>query len=124
MHQRWCEDEERHGKEDSHDQAVRLAGVSSSGAACGCGVARLRVGSVCGGAGDGVAEQCDAARAGLDGDRAGASETDQAAWGARGDATAQVVQHDQGIAPSLDEKETQQADPVRNVKTSEDSHLL
>jgi hypothetical protein len=52
------------------------------------------------------------------------ASTDQAAWGAQGDATAQVVQHDQGIAPSLDEKETQQADPVRNVKASEDNYLL
>ena len=43
---------------------------------------------------------------------------------AQADATAKVVQHYQGIARSLDEKETQQADLVRNVKTSEDNYLL
>ena len=43
---------------------------------------------------------------------------------AQADGTAKVVQHYQGIARSLDEKETQQADLVRNVKTSEDNYLL
>ena len=52
------------------------------------------------------------------------ASTDQAALGAQADATAKVVQHYQGIARSLDEKETQQADLVRNVKTSEDNYLL
>jgi uncharacterized protein involved in exopolysaccharide biosynthesis len=52
------------------------------------------------------------------------ASTDQAALMAQADATAKVVQHYQGIARSLDEKETQQADLVRNVKTSEDNYLL
>jgi uncharacterized protein involved in exopolysaccharide biosynthesis len=52
------------------------------------------------------------------------ASTDQAALAAQADATAKVVQHYQGIARSLDEKETQQADLVRNVKTSEDNYLL
>ena len=52
------------------------------------------------------------------------ASTDQAALVAQADATAKVVQHYQGIARSLDEKETQQTDLVRNVKTSEDNYLL
>jgi uncharacterized protein involved in exopolysaccharide biosynthesis len=52
------------------------------------------------------------------------ASTDQAALVAQADATAKVVQHYQGIARSLNEKETQQADLVRNVKTSEDNYLL
>ena len=52
------------------------------------------------------------------------ASTDQAALAAQADATAKVVQHYQGIARNLDEKETQQADLVRNVKTSEDNYLL
>jgi uncharacterized protein involved in exopolysaccharide biosynthesis len=52
------------------------------------------------------------------------ASTDQAALGAEADATAKVVQHYQGIARSLDQKETQQADLARNVKTSEDNYLL
>jgi uncharacterized protein involved in exopolysaccharide biosynthesis len=50
--------------------------------------------------------------------------TDQAALAAQADATAKVVQHYQGIARSLDDKEMQQADLARNVKTSEDNYLL
>jgi uncharacterized protein involved in exopolysaccharide biosynthesis len=52
------------------------------------------------------------------------ASTDQAALAAQADATAKVVQHYQGIARNLDEKEMQQADLVRNVKTSEDNYLL
>jgi uncharacterized protein involved in exopolysaccharide biosynthesis len=52
------------------------------------------------------------------------ASTDQAALVAQADATAKVVQHYQGIARNLNEKETQQADLVRNVKTSEDNYLL
>lgn len=52
------------------------------------------------------------------------ASTDQIALAAQADATAKVVQHYQGIARNLDEKETQQADLVRNVKTSEDNYLL
>ena len=35
-----------------------------------------------------------------------------------------MVQHYRGIARNLDEKETQQADLARNVKTAEDNYLL
>lgn len=52
------------------------------------------------------------------------ASTDQVALAAQADATAKVVRHYQGIARSLDEKQTQQADLVRNVKTSEDNYLL
>ena len=52
------------------------------------------------------------------------ASTDQAALAAQADATAKVVQHYRGIARNLDEKETQQADLARNVKTAEDNYLL
>jgi uncharacterized protein involved in exopolysaccharide biosynthesis len=52
------------------------------------------------------------------------ASTDQVALAAQADATAKVVRHYEGIARTLDEKQTQQADLVRNVKTSEDNYLL
>ena len=52
------------------------------------------------------------------------AETDRVALSAQAVATAKVLRHYQGIARSLDEKSTRQADLVRNVKTSEDNYLL
>jgi len=52
------------------------------------------------------------------------ADIDWAALKAQADATGKVVEHYRGLAKSLDERAMQQADLVRNAKTSEDNYLL